>query len=257
MFRTISLITLWLLSLSGVYGPVQAPLILPKTIQFSGYTWTVRAGSGGPGPNTWVDANAWVDVAGYLHLKLTNEGNGWSCAEVTTTTRLGFGTYQFELNGPIDQLDQNVVLGLFNYPPADVGPDGTNEIDIEFARWGDAANPNGNYTVWPAQVGPPTSQTFEFNLNNDETTQRFHWTPRSIAFQSLHGHTNGNTNEFASWVYQPPTVEVIPQNPMPVHLNLWLFQGNAPTNGQEVEIIISRFTFTPFERVYLPVILKS
>jgi hypothetical protein len=30
-----------------------------------------------------------------------------------------------------------------------------------------------------------------------------------------------------------------------VRINLWLFRGNAPTDGQPVEVVISDFTFTP------------
>ena len=57
---------------------------------------------------------------------------------------LGFGRYQFQVIGRIDQLDPNVVLGLFKYPTPDVGPDGTNEIDIEFAQWGRATANNAD-----------------------------------------------------------------------------------------------------------------
>jgi hypothetical protein len=32
---------------------------------------------------------------------------------------------------------------------------------------------------------------------------------------------------------------------MPVHINLWLFKGLAPKNGQEFEVIIHDFKFTP------------
>ena len=32
---------------------------------------------------------------------------------------------------------------------------------------------------------------------------------------------------------------------MPIHINLWLFKGTAPKNGQEVEVIIHQFKFTP------------
>jgi hypothetical protein len=40
-----------------------------KDIQFGGYTWTVKAGRGGPGPNTWDQNNVWLDSATNLHLK--------------------------------------------------------------------------------------------------------------------------------------------------------------------------------------------
>jgi hypothetical protein len=34
---------------------------------------------------------------------------------------------------------------------------------------------------------------------------------------------------------------------MPVHINLWLFQGRPPKDGQEVEVIIRGFKYTPDE----------
>src|SRR6478672_3589613 len=79
-------------------GTLAACLLLPvlasaATLQFSGYTWEVRSGEGGPGPCHWSAANAFVDAAGQLHLKLSQEDGVWSCAEVSLaeTNRLGFG----------------------------------------------------------------------------------------------------------------------------------------------------------------------
>ncbi len=92
-------------------------------------------------------SNVWLDAVANLHLKITQRDGKWSCAEVTMQKRLGFGRYQFQVSGRLDQLDDNVVLGLFNYLTRDVGHDGTNEIGIEFARWGSYKNPIGNYIV--------------------------------------------------------------------------------------------------------------
>jgi hypothetical protein len=107
-----------------------------KDIEFGGYTWAVRSGRGGPGPNVWDENNAWLDASTNLHLKISQRDGKWSCAEVTMRRRLGFGRYQFQATGRLDRFDDNVVLGLFNYLTGDVGPDGTHEIDIEFAWWG-------------------------------------------------------------------------------------------------------------------------
>jgi hypothetical protein len=232
--------------------PRRAPAA--KTIQFGGYTWEVRSGTGGPGPNIWDDANAWLDATGALHLTLTHVGSAWHCVEIVTTQRLGYGTYQFDVTGRIDQLDRNVVFGLFNYPTPDVGPDETNEIDIEMARWGKAADPNGNYTVWPAQPGVNrTYKTFEFSLTGDKTTQRFTWMPQSVDFASAPGSASDNQTPYAAWNDQPAASgQYIPQKAVPLHMNLWLFQGNAPTNQQEVELVVKRFTFTPATQVFLP-----
>jgi hypothetical protein len=34
---------------------------------------------------------------------------------------------------------------------------------------------------------------------------------------------------------------------MQVHINLWCFKGLAPENGQEVEVVIRAFNFTPLK----------
>lgn len=216
-------------------------------IQFGSYFWTVRSGHGGPGPNAWEEGNVWLDGATNLHLRIRQVAGHWSCAEITMRRRLGFGRYQFQITGQLDRLDDNVVLGLFNYPTSDVGSDGTHEIDIEFARWGQAKNPMGNFTVWPLEQGrKQTTKPFSFSLAGDQTTHRFTWSRGQILFQSLKGHRNDDGEEFSRWRYQPQEpARSISQAAMPVHINLWLFRGRPPKDKQEVEVIIRDFKFTP------------
>lgn len=215
--------------------------------RFAGHTWRVRSGSGGPGPNVWDARNVWLDSATNLHLKIAHRDGVWSCAEVTLQERLGLGRYQFQTIGRLDRLDDQVVLGLFNYPTGDVGPDATHEIDIEFARWGHPRNPMGNFTVWPVESGlKQVSHGFPFVLGGDASTHRFMWTSNRIEFRSTNGHRDDDADLLATWTYSPPEPgRWIAQRPMPVHLNLWLFQGRPPKDGQEVEIIIRDFHYTP------------
>lgn len=224
------------------------PASQAKTLQFSGYQWRVKSGNGlGPGPCNWSESNAWVDENGSLHLKLSKVDGVWTCAEVETVQRLGFGKYQFWVIGSIDELDPNVVLGLFNYPTPEIGPDTTNEIDIEMARWGNPNNPNLNFTVWPPLAGaPPAGRSQEFVLNGTFTTQRFTWRNNLILFQSLNGHRNDDRSEIARWRFAPKRPgRAVPQKPLPVHLNLWLFEGQPPTDGREVEIVVRSFSYKP------------
>ena len=218
-----------------------------KDLEFGGYTWTVRSGRGGPGPNAWDENNAWLDTSTNLHLKITQRDGKWFCAEVTMRRRLGFGRYQFQAIGRLDRLDDNVVLGLFNYPTGDVGPDGTHEIDIEFARWGDANNPMGNYTVWPVVKSlKQISKSFSFTSTSNQTTHRFIWSRDGVNFRSLEGHCQDDRKEINAWIYSPNQASLrVSQQPLPVHINLWLFKGLAPKNGLEVEVIIHNFEFTP------------
>jgi hypothetical protein len=219
-----------------------------KTIRFSGYDWTIKSGiNKAPGPNNWDENNVLVDERGDLHLRLTQRDGQWYCSQVSLNDRLGFGHYQFWVIGRVDEFDPNVVFGLFNYPTSDLGPDGTHEIDIEFAKWGNPRAPVGNYTVWPATKPlKPAFKRFAEDLKGDYTTHRFIWNSTSVSFQSLNGHHDDNTGQFEQWVYQPTDAAVyISQKPMPVQLNLWLFKGQPPGNGQSVEVVVRSFTFTP------------
>ena len=215
------------------------------TIQFSGYTWNVRNSTGGPGPNTFNGSNAWVDSNGWLHLKISkNTSTGkWNCAEIYSAQNFGYGTYQWQVEGAIGSLDKNIVLGLFNYS----GNDRFDEMDIEFARWGNSAWPNLNYTVYPATgtTGKsPWSYTKNFTLTGGTyTTHRFTRNSSSVVFKSMNGFYNDDTNLFASATCSSPTWSISTLG-MPVHMNLWLFDGLAPSDSKEVEIIIHNFKFT-------------
>jgi hypothetical protein len=219
-------------------------------VVFSGHTFEVRGGNGGPGPNAWSTQNVWVDANGWLHLKISQQAGQWSCAEIYSDEALGFGTYQFKIAGHPETFDRNVVLGLFNYPTADIGPDGTNEIDIEFATWGAAQPQRGNWTVWPAVAGTAqTTQPWDVANTAGQSTHRFNWTSKQVAFQSLAGFANHNAGLYADWTFAPVDfASLVPQHAMPLHMNFWLFQGQAPSDAQEAEIVITEFLFKPAKR---------
>ena len=214
-------------------------------VVFAGRVFHVRSGAGGPGPNAWSAQNVWVDAQGALHLKIANVNGQWSCAEVYTNEALGFGTYQFKVAGHPELLDPNVVLGIFNYPTPDIGPDGTNEIDIEFATWGGVQAQHGNWTVWPAVAGPSqATHAFDPQAVRGVGTHKFNWTSRSVQFQSLTGN-----RAYANWTFAPADyLHQVPQHAMPLHINFWLFQGHAPMDGKDAEIVISAFNFAPAKR---------
>jgi hypothetical protein len=219
--------------------PIQA-----GTITWKGYTWTIKSGAGlGPGPNSWNSSNAYVDASGYLHLVLAYDTNlgAWDCAEVSTTNRLGFGTYQWQVENQLGAFDPWVVLGLFPY----LGPDGNDEIDVEYSRWGNANGDDGWWTVYPATGKTTGQKSFNFALNGTYTTSRFVWSTTGIQYWLMGGFQPVGTtkNVINSWNYTPATpAKYIPQGPMPLHMNLWLFRGHAPSNGQPVEVIIHDFS---------------
>jgi hypothetical protein len=72
------------------------------------------------------------------------------------------------------------------------------------------------------------------------------WSRDEVKFRSLQGHRDDDREEINAWVYSPNEASrFISQQPMPVHINLWLFKGLAPKDGREVEVIIHNFKFTP------------
>lgn len=223
-----------------------------QNLQWQGHVWTLKKETGsGPGPNNWDPNNVFVDANGYLHLKISPDAsspNGYTCAELFTTDSLGFGTYQWEVESRLDQLDPWVVLGLFPYGPPDLGPDGSNEIDIEFSRWGNPRGTDGGFTVYPDQGISMHSHKIDFAQAGSLTTSRFTWGPKNIEFWFMKGfHPVAETrNVIATWNYAPTNYAVaIPQRAMPLHINLWLDRGHAPANGKPVEVIIHGFTKFP------------
>ena len=220
-----------------------------RTLQFAGRSWTVRdAASAAPGPNRWAPENAWVDELGRPHLRISRGADGvWRCAEVVLDAPLGFGTYEFKVVGAIDALDRNIVFGMFQYPDAATGPDFTHEIDIEFSRWGGDSAYAGYWTVYPTTTAlPETTQAFAPVLEGDYTTHRFHRGRDAVRFEMLHGHPEGHAPPAHAWTFAPKDARKrISQAAQPVYINLWLFRGVPPSDGREVEIIVSDFRFTP------------
>jgi hypothetical protein len=234
---------------AGALGAIGGPSVArAATLAWKGRNWQLSSG-GIAGVCPGDPKNVSVDAAGYLHLKLTNAGGAWSAAELFTTDKLGFGTYQWQIDGPIDTLDKNVVLGLFPYgPAAGIGADGTNEIDIEYSRWGQASGPNGDWTNYPASGTTIGELSYSFSLGGATlSTSRFIWSSTSITdflFAGLQP-SDATAGLIKTWTYMPqnPTVN-IPQQPLPLGMNLWCFDA-PPSDGRPVEIIIRDFTFTP------------
>ncbi len=232
------------------YGSVAEPVTGP--FAWKGYTWTPTMG-GTAGVVPADPSNVVVDANGYLHLKITKTGNSWTVAEVFTTTTLGFGTYQWQIAGPVDRMDHNVVLGLYPYGPADgMGTDGTDEIDTEFSYWNDElTNVNADWGVYPpppANAAMHWEDDFMFSLSGGTTaTTRMVWTSKGVVGTLMSGiqPLGSNAGQLATISYMPsnPTAS-IPQQAMPLGMNLWCYKA-APANGQNVEVVIQDFQFIP------------
>lgn len=211
---------------------------MPRTVRFAGIDWAVKAGRGlGPGPNDWSDdpRSLWVDDAG-LHLRIRRDGDRWLCAEATAGAVARFGPHLFRIATPLDRLDPIVSLGLFLYRDDD------REIDIEFARWGNPAAANAQYVVQPALPG----RIHRFPWSGPRpSVHRIDWGPGSVAFASgpdRRDPPGDRPSPGEEWIFSGGP---IPQESagLRIHINLWLFRGRPPTDGTEVETVISRMDF--------------
>jgi hypothetical protein len=228
-----------------------------RVFPWRGRLWHVKDSGGalwGPGPNVWSDApgNVRVDGDDRLHLRIDRQQGRWRCAEVTDITAdpavstPGFGTYRFQVAGRLDQLDANIVLGLFTWDddPASAAL-AHREIDFEAARWGNAADPtNAQYVVQPWDA---TDHLLRFTIpaGDTPTTHEFTWLPDRVDFRSWVGvstepQTPGDL--IASYSYEGPDVPPAGGTEH-VHLNLWLVSGDAPTNGQPAEVVLQDVAF--------------
>lgn len=214
---------------------------------FGGLQWTARTDAmAGPGPNRWSPCNTWLDSAG-LHLRIDRQSAGWTSAEVVTTTAAGYGRYEFEITTRLDALDPNVVLGLFTYPGGTL--DGKHEIDVEFARFGSTAanSTNLNYVVYPATTATTTRGqcSVRWDAAQGASVHRFLWAPGSVTFQSFSNTTIGaNTVPYRAWKFVPTGSFAISSGSWPLRMNLWLYGGSAPMNGQPVEVVIRRVLYS-------------
>ena len=216
-----------------------------RTIQFSGYTWNVKATALdkkiGPGPNhfSMEENDVWVDANGNLHLTIFEKDGKWYCTEVYTTIPLGYGTYTFTLASRVDQLDKNAVLGLFTWDP-DAPANHYREIDIEFSRWGQDVGDNAQYVVQPHDT-PGNRHTFPFTLAGPFSLHSFKWETDNISFTSEQGYLPARGALIENWSYTG--ADVPPAGAANARINLWLDKGVAPSDGQRTEVVVESFQY--------------
>lgn len=210
-----------------------------KTIQFSGYEWQVRSvrSTRGGRNNNYDQANAWTDANGFLHLRIAQNAGQWSCAEVKLSRSLGYGTYRFVVRD-VSQLEPAAVLSLFTWDEADAGQN-HREMNIELARWGDAASKNAQYVVQPYYV---PANVVRFNVPAGVLTHSFRWEPGSVTFKTVRGSVADGPGSVAQHSF---TSGVPAPGGESIHLDLYIF-GNAKDPLQkDAEVVIEKFEYLP------------
>lgn len=223
-----------------------------QTLQWSERTWKITDGHiAGVVPAR--PANVSVAADGSLHMRLVKSGDSYTGAEVFTTEDLGYGTYQWVIEGAnIYAMDPTVVLGLFAYGPAHgKGASAENEIDIEFSAWNHTTPEpvNADFTVYPPTVKRRSDghsaweDNFYVSTHPQVTTARFVWTAKHIDFYIMEGAVPlaaGPRDVLKHDVFE--SADDIPQVTMPIGINLWSFRQPP---GHEWEIVLRRFEYSP------------
>jgi len=207
------------------------------TIPFSGYEWRVRdAPSSRGGGNLYSPSNAWTDAAGAMHLRINKTGNEWTCAEVSLTRSLGYGTYRFVVRD-ISKLEPSQVFTLFTWDYAG-GEQGNREMDVEITRWGDPSNNNAQYVVQPYNVA---ANVAHFTAPEGVLTHEFHWEAGRISFRTVRGpaeHSRIVAEHIFTSGVPVPGIES-------VRMNHYVFRDGLPVARSESEVVVERFEYLP------------
>lgn len=242
MSKTLVLWTLFACILLSNLLPARA-----QTFTWSGHSWKLTSGRmAGVAPGD--PANVRIDAKEYLHLRIVRRNGNWTASELFTTDELGFGTYQWIVEGDVYAMDPTTVLGLFTYGPVHhIGTDAEDEIDIEFSQWNKTCAPcNADFTVYPAtgHRKPKGVSAWEdnFHVNGGTvTTARMEWFPDHIVFTLMNGVQPIRTvaDVIKTETYTSDATN-IPQVAAPVGINLWCFKQ---TPGQDQSVVIRKFEF--------------
>lgn len=250
-------------------------------MQWMGHSWTLHSYTGMPGPCTFAAANVFLEGGEYspLHLRIAPDG---TCAQLYTGP-LGFGTYEWSVQTPLDHLDPNIVLGLFPHQRGrSVACQRSNEIDIEVAKWGSPAwQSRTQYTVFPHNADPggdcrslPRHVYVETvaPMLPRPTIHRLVWEHNRVSFRGQYADgedfqppltwpDDGSavwraTGGGAPGTYDPALT--IPQSPMALIMNLWLFGGKStfysPAKYLDgFEVVLTAFRYTPLKRMAVEV----
>ena len=209
------------------------------SLHFSGYEWRVRdAPSSRGGDNTYDPANAWTDASGALHLRIAKASGKWTCAEVSLTRSLGYGTYSFFVRDTA-RLEPAAVFSIFTWDYSGANQN-YREFDIEISRWGDPASKNAEYVVQPYYV---PANVARFTAPSGTLTHTIHWEDGRISFRTIRGSQSGaGSRAVAEHVF---TSGVPSHGIESLRMNLYVFgkAGIPLENGGEV--VIEKFEYLP------------
>jgi endo-1,3-1,4-beta-glycanase ExoK len=203
-------------------------------LKWKGQNWYLTGGKANPGNNYWNNSGAWVDNQNRLHLTVIKENETWKCTMLSSQYTYLYGTFTWTIASSVYLFDRNSIVGLCTYL------DDFHELDIEVSKWGEASGNQLWYSIQPSNINGNSKGYFvPCSITGTNTVYKIDWKPRYVGFTS--SQTNGKI--IADYKYT--NVSGIPQLPQSVIMNLWLMA--PPSNGKNLELIISNFTATNYK----------
>jgi len=223
-------------AVASVPGAAKPP---SQTLRFGGYEWRVRDAPSSRGNFNYYDpANAWVDEAGALHLRIAKTGKGWTCAEISLTSSLGYGTYEYTVRDT-SHMDPAAVFGMFTYDYSG-GALNNREMDIEISRWGAPANKNAQYTVQPYYVAANVER---FQVPAGKLVHSLTWQEGRATFRTVRASSQGSRgavvaeHSFSSGIPTPGIESA--------RINLYSFARGRQPQKDPAEVVVEHFTYLP------------
>jgi hypothetical protein len=239
MMYTLPVVGGEVVAIATVKGATSGPTTA-ASLQFSGYEWRVRNAPSARGDtvNDYDPGNAWTDTDGALHLRIAKKSGKWTCAEVTLTRSLGYGSYSFVVRD-VSHLEPAVVFAMFTFDYAG-GNQNNREMDIEISRWGDTASKNAQYDVQPFYV---PANVARFTVPGGALTHSFHWERGRVSFRTERGSVINPRSEAVS--EQVFTSGVPSPGAESVRMALYVYGNTDNPVQNDTEVVVEKFEYLP------------
>jgi endo-1,3-1,4-beta-glycanase ExoK len=213
-----------------------------KFEQFDRARWYISHGwSNGAHQNcTWFSRDVKLRE-NKVELSLNKEpflDRQYTCAEIQTTSRYGYGTYEVRMRS---EAASGLVSAFFNYAPKNQESKGQDEIDFEFLGK-DSHSVQVNYYT-DGNGNHSRNIPLDFDASKSTNDFAFEWLPNSIRW-----FINGKL------IYEVKAAEgeKLPVRPGKIYLSIWngtgpnmeTWLGHFDFPGKSLTAIIERVAFT-------------
>lgn len=223
-----------------VKGVGSLPALPTKALQFSGYDWKVRTTSAvrGGEDNLYDADNAWTDASGALHLRISKKSDKWTCAHISLTGSLGYGTYILTLRD-VSHLEPAAILSIHTYDLTG-GERYFREMDVEIGRWGEAGRKyNAQYVVQPFFL---PGNIAEFTEPSGTLTETLLWEPGRASFKT----TRGPIRVDAPVIYEHAFTSGVPTPGQELlQMMFYVVASDKYPLQNDNEVVIEKFEYLP------------